>query len=108
MLKASLSINIFYIFFSGLSESMKSMAELILMALLDKQVRSNIFPGESLLPVNLVIFHNVYSLYIFTHECVCISSFYERVLTGCLKLCSLFYSKYVAEVVSCCNSFASY
>ena len=39
----------------------KSMAELILLALLDKQVRNDIFSGESLLPVNLVIFHNVYS-----------------------------------------------
>ena len=91
MLKAFLSINIIYIFFSGLSVSMKSMAELVSMALLDKQVRNNIFPGESLLPVKLVIFHNVYSLYIFTHMCVCKSSFYVSVLAGCLKLCSLFY-----------------
>ena len=26
-------------------------------------------------------------LYIITHECVCISSIYECVITGCLKLC---------------------
>ena len=32
----------------------------------------------------------MYFIYIFTHECVCKSNFYERVLVGCLKLCSLF------------------
>ena len=69
---------------------MKSMAELVLMALLDKQVTNNIFTGESLLPVKLVIFHNVYFSYIFTHMCMCKSNFYVCVLVGCLKLCSLF------------------
>ena len=59
---------------------MKTMAELILLALLDNQVRNNTISGQSARFQLFSLFFTMYILlYIITHTCVCDSSYYECV-----------------------------